>query len=107
MLTDAGTGARTVIAATPVTVGSTVDAAVICVEPAETAVTTPDVDTVATAVALDDQVTVPATPGSRVTLATSWRVCPMPRMSALGEISTLDTPLLTAVTVTIALALTF
>src|SRR5687767_8765288 len=107
MLSVAGAGGRTVMAAAPVTVGSTVEAAVIVAEPAVTAVTTPAVETVAMAVALELHVTVPATPGSRATFATSARVCPGARMSALGEIVIPETPRLARVIVTTALALTF
>jgi hypothetical protein len=67
----AGVGLRTVMAATPEMLGSTVEVAVMVDEPAETPVTTPEVLTVATAVLLEAQVTVRATPALASTLATN------------------------------------
>jgi hypothetical protein len=107
MFTEAGAGALTVIAEAPETLVFAVDVAVTEAAPGATAVTTPAVVTVATAVLLDAHVTVRATPGSASTFATSCSVCPASNVALLGDTVTLRTWFAGAVTFNAAAAFLF
>jgi hypothetical protein len=98
----AGIGARTVIAAAPLTLASAVEVAVTDTAPGETAVTTPVVETVAIALSLVAQLTVRATPASASTFATKACVSPGFMTALGGETSTLRTAGATTVIVTLA-----
>ena len=91
MLIVARVGAETVKAIEPATEVFAVDVAVMAATPATFAVTTPVLLTEATAVLLDVQVTVRATPGSASTLATSCRVAFSAIVALGGDTVTLRT----------------